>query len=182
MNTLAYGLLSLLSHSSLSGYDLMLKIQPFWPAKHSQIYPLLARLEQKELVSCALVQQSDKPDKKVYSIKEAGLAALREWLTEPASDPVMRDELMLKAFCMSNVSPAVSRKLFVARLEHYRNKMTRLQDRLQSIRQHDGLEEGALPVYSSPYFGAFILLNKGMMTCRTNIEWCEWVLQIVPEE
>jgi len=182
MNTLAYGLLSLLSHSSMSGYDLMLRIQPFWPAKHSQIYPLLARLEQKGLVACELVQQSDKPDKKVYSINDNGIAALQEWLTFPASDPVMRDELMLKAFCMSHVDPAVSRKLFAARLEHYRNKLQRLSQKIKSVRQVDGLEEDQTPSYQSPYFGAYIMLNKALMSCRTNIEWCEWVLSVIPGE
>jgi DNA-binding PadR family transcriptional regulator len=91
MNTLSYGLLSLLSHSPLSGYDLMLRIQPFWPAKHSQIYPLLANLEKEEQVTFELVAQSDKPDKKVYSITNKGIDSLREWLSVPASDPVMRD-------------------------------------------------------------------------------------------
>ncbi|MDG0809159.1 PadR family transcriptional regulator [Cohnella rhizosphaerae] len=42
----------------------MLRIQPFWPAKHSQIYPLLAKLEQEDYISVELVPQRDKPDKK----------------------------------------------------------------------------------------------------------------------
>jgi len=180
MNTLAYGLLSLLSHSPLSGYDLTQRIQPFWPAKHSQIYPLLARLEKYDMVSCELIQHSDKPDKKVYSIQEKGLDALRKWLALPASDPVMRDELMLKAFCISQVEPTVSRDLFAARLEHYKAKSQRLNDKIQSVRHMANAGEDGIPPYDSPYFGAYILLNKGKLTCRTNIEWCEWVLSIIP--
>ncbi len=181
MNTLAYGLLSLLTHSPLSGYDLTQRIQPFWPAKHSQIYPLLARLEKYGMVICELIQQSDKPDKKVYSIQEKGYEALREWLTVPASDPVMRDELMLKAFCVSHVDPTVSRDLFAARLEHYRGKLLRLQDKIQSVRQLASAGETAIPPYDSLFFGPYIMLNKGLMVCRTNIEWCEWVLSIIPD-
>ncbi|MFC4597618.1 PadR family transcriptional regulator [Cohnella hongkongensis] len=181
MNTLAYGLLSLLSYSSLSGYDLTQRIQPFWPAKHSQIYPLLARLEEKGMVVCELVQQNDKPDKKVYSLQEKGFDALREWLTVPASDPVMRDELMLKAFCVSFVDPSVSRKLFTARLEHYRAKALRLEEKIQTVRRMANAGGDGIPSYDSPYFGAYIMLNKGKMVCRTNIEWCEWVLSIIPD-
>ena len=180
MNTLAYGLLSLLTHSPLSGYDLTQRIQPFWPAKHSQIYPLLARLEKYGMVSCELIQQSDKPDKKVYSIQEKGFEALREWLTVPASDPVMRDELMLKAFCVSHVDPTVSRDLFAARLEHYRAKLLRLEDKIRGVRQLANADEAETPPYDSPFFGPYIMLNKGLMVCRTNIEWCEWVLSIIP--
>jgi len=182
MNTLAYGLLSLLTHSPLSGYDLTQRIQPFWPAKHSQIYPLLARLEQQSLVSCELVQQTDKPDKKVYSIQEKGFDALRKWLTVPASDPVMRDELMLKAFCISYVDPEVSRELFAARLNHYRAKAQRLKDKIQSVRQLANIGEQEHPPYRSLYFGAYVMLNKGKQVCRTNIEWCEWVLSILPDD
>jgi DNA-binding PadR family transcriptional regulator len=181
MNTLSYGLLSLLSHHSLSGYDLMLRIQPFWPAKHSQIYPLLAFMEKEEQVTFELIAQSDKPDKKVYSITDKGIDSLREWLSVPASDPVMRDELMLKAYCVSFVDPAISRKLFVSRLEHYQTKLQRYREKIRTVLSSEGLTESDTPDYRSPLFGAYILLNKALLTCRTNIEWCEWVLTVIPD-
>jgi PadR family transcriptional regulator AphA len=180
MNTLSYGLLSLLSHSPLSGYDLMLKIQPFWPAKHSQIYPLLSNLEKEEQVRYELVAQSDKPDKKVYSISDKGIVSLQEWLSEPASDPVLRDELMLKAYCLSLVDAEISCKLFVSRLEYYRNKLKLYEDKVSQVRSKYGLNPGEVPSYSSPLFGSYVLLHKGLFTCRTNIEWCEWVLSVLP--
>jgi PadR family transcriptional regulator, regulatory protein AphA len=180
MNTLGYGLLSLLSHSPLSGYDLMLRIQPFWPAKHSQIYPLLANLEKDEQVRFEVVAQSDKPDKKVYSITDEGIASLQEWLSVPASDPVMRDELMLKAYCLSIVDAAISRKLFVSRLDHYREKMKLYEDKISQMRDTYGLKQGEMPAYSSSLFGHYVLLHKAFLTCRTNIEWCEWVLGVLP--
>src|SRR3712207_7997506 len=36
----------------------------FWQARHSQIYPELARLEEGGLVTHHVVEQSDRPDKK----------------------------------------------------------------------------------------------------------------------
>jgi PadR family transcriptional regulator, regulatory protein AphA len=180
MNTLGYGLLSLLSHSPLSGYDLMLRIQPLWPAKHSQIYPLLANLEKEEQVRFEVVAQSDKPDKKVYSITDQGIASLQEWLSEPASDPVLRDELMLKAYCLSLVDAAISRKLFVSRLDFYRGRMKFLEDKISQMRDMYGLNTGEIPAYSSSHFGFYVLLHKAFLTCRTDIEWCEWVLGVLP--
>ena len=44
-----------------------------WQAKHSQIYPLLSSMEEKQLLSSHWVQQSDKPDKKIYAITEKGM-------------------------------------------------------------------------------------------------------------
>ena len=180
MNTLAYGLLSLLSQSSLSGYDLMLRIQPFWPAKHSQIYPLLANLEKEEYVRYELIAQSERPDKKVYSLNEKGKEALREWLSEPASDPVTRDELALKAFCMSLVDPLKARKLFTSRLEHYKLKMRQFEEKMRNVEARGDLKPGEIPPCTSPLFGLFILLQKAMSGCRSNIEWCEWVLKLLP--
>ncbi len=69
MNILSYGLLGLLTREESSGYDLMLKIQPHWQAKHSQIYPLLSKMENEELLSSRWVQQSDKPDKKCTQLR-----------------------------------------------------------------------------------------------------------------
>lgn len=180
MNTLSYGLLSLLSQSPLSGYDLMLRIQPFWPAKHSQIYPLLAGLEKEEQVSFELIAQSDKPDKKVYSLTSKGIESLQQWLAEPVSDPVMRDELTLKVFCMSLVDAQVTRKLFVDRKELYRLKMNAYAIKIDQLQNKGGWADEELTSYSSPLFGAYILLHKAMRTCRTNIEWCDWVLTLLP--
>lgn len=50
MTTLGYAILGLLSRERLSGYDLTRgmrgRVGNFWSAKHSQIYPELARLEE----------------------------------------------------------------------------------------------------------------------------------------
>lgn len=181
MNTLSYGLLSILSKASFSGYDLMLRTQPFWPAKHSQIYPLLANLEKEEYVSFEHVCQSDKPDKKVYSLTEKGRQALREWLREPAADPVTRDELMLKAYCLSYTDPEGAKRLLSARLEYYRKKLRQYEESICHYReQGDFPPNGDAPPFESNRFGAFILLEKALRTTRTNIEWTEWALQLLP--
>jgi PadR family transcriptional regulator AphA len=98
MNTLSFGLLCILATDNYTGYELMLKIQPFWQAKHSQIYPLLAALEKDGLVQYEEVVQSDKPDKKIYSITEKGQSELKQWIAQPSAEPVTRDEMLLKAF------------------------------------------------------------------------------------
>lgn len=100
MNTLSYGLLTLLSANSLSGYELTQNIKPLWRAGHSQIYPLLMSMEQQGFISYQLIQQSDKPDKKEYSITEAGLEQLQKWVETPAEPPVLRDELHFKLYSL----------------------------------------------------------------------------------
>src|ERR671932_705397 len=82
-STLGFALLGLLARGPLSGYDiasqLKRRVGPFWHARHSQIYPELARLETAGLVSYVRVEQHERPDKKVYSLTPAGRLALQEW-------------------------------------------------------------------------------------------------------
>lgn len=180
MNTLSYGLLSILSQASFSGYDLMLRSQPFWPAKHSQIYPLLANLEKEEYVSYELVCQSDKPDKKVYSLTEKGKDALRQWLDEPAADPVTRDELMLKTYCLSYTDPEGAKRLFAARLDYYYKRLRQHEETVARLRESgDFPRNGDAPPFDSPRFGAYLLMEKALRTNRSNIEWTEWALRLL---
>ncbi|BBI31654.1 hypothetical protein KCTCHS21_10530 [Cohnella abietis] len=129
-----------------------------------------------------LIAQTDKPDKKVYSITEKGIDSLREWLAEPSAIPVMRDEINLKAYCISTVDPEISRKLFDDRLDYYQTRLLHFQEKISLIQSKCGISDGEAPPYHSPLFGSYILLKKGVMSYRTNIEWCEWVLSILPEE
>src|SRR5918998_6809769 len=69
----------------------------FWGAGHSQIYPELARLEEGGFVTHSVVEQKERPDKKVYEITGAGLDMLKEWAVQPPPRRPTKDELTLKA-------------------------------------------------------------------------------------
>ena len=70
----------------------------FWSARHSQIYPELAKLEDGGYVTHSVVEQRERPDKKVYEITAEGLDALQEWVTRPPVPRPTRDELTLKTY------------------------------------------------------------------------------------
>ena len=100
MNTLSYGLLGILSNESMSGYDLMLRMNLFWHTRHSHIYPLLAKLEADKYVEFILVKQCGKPDKKVYTPTENGIKVVKEWLEEITPEPISKDAMLLKTYCL----------------------------------------------------------------------------------
>ncbi|CAI6082778.1 PadR family transcriptional regulator [Cohnella sp. JJ-181] len=182
MNTLSYGLLSLLAQSSFSGYDLMLRIQPFWPAKHSQIYPLLAKLEKEDYISCELVPQRDKPDKKVYSLTAKGKEALKAWFDQPAAEPALRDEMMLKVFCLSYAKNESARNMLAGRLAYHEERHQTYELKLAQLREKPEWPEEGLPSPKHPLFGAYLLTRKAIMTNEANRAWCEWALSLLPEE
>lgn len=172
MNTLSYGLLGLLARRESSGYELMLRIQPFWQAKHSQIYPLLARMEDKQLLSSRWVQQSDKPDKKIYVITESGMQKLRDWMHLPIAPSVTKDELSLRTFCLWLTDIGIAFDIYEERRSIYLEKKQYYEGIIQKIPEdqcHFGSKE----------FSNFILASKGIMMAETELKWCDWVLKLL---
>jgi len=69
----------------------------FWPFPHAQLYS-----EPKRLVEAGLLRVTTEAGgrrRQTYSITEEGLRAVREWLREPANEPMqIRDVAELKLF------------------------------------------------------------------------------------
>ena len=70
-----------------------------WHPARSQLYTVLKRLDAAGLATSRRVVQSDRPDKRLFSITEAGMEMLRRWLdrVEPI-EPEDRDGVLLKLF------------------------------------------------------------------------------------
>ena len=71
-----------------SGYELTKRvgraIGHVWAPARSQLYALLPRLVADGLVRARTVRQETRPDKQVYTLTQAGRAALDEWLADDA--------------------------------------------------------------------------------------------------
>ena len=84
--SLPYGLLGLLHYQDGSGYDMAKMFEGslnfFWHAQSSQIYREFSRLEEKGWVTCQSIIQDGRPNKKVYSITNAGREEFARWLSE----------------------------------------------------------------------------------------------------
>ena len=82
-------LLALLAGEAVHGYrlqaQLALALGPLAGALNAgQVYVTLGRLERSGLVAAERVEQSDRPDRKVYVLSEAGQVRVREWLDDTA--------------------------------------------------------------------------------------------------
>lgn len=176
VTTLGYAILGLLSREALSGYDLTSRMKArvgfFWEARHSQIYPELARLEERGLVTHHVVEQRDRPDKKVYEITDAGLDTLKEWVTEPPKPRAARDELVLKAYSVWLAEPERAVALF--RDEERRHEEQLLE--YERIRAWMEKEWGKDVLRTdSPRFASYAALQRGILYERGTAEWCRWV-------
>jgi DNA-binding PadR family transcriptional regulator len=84
---LPHAILVSLCEQSGSGYELARRfdrsIGYFWSATHQQIYRTLRTMEGVDWVQVTPVSQQGRPDKKVYTVAEAGRAELTRWIAEP---------------------------------------------------------------------------------------------------
>jgi DNA-binding PadR family transcriptional regulator len=90
--------LGMLTDGPASGYDMKKQFESsfghFFPAGYGSIYPALATLARNGLVEFEEVPQEGRPDRKVYSITEAGREALMEGLASPDPSHKIRSEFL----------------------------------------------------------------------------------------
>lgn len=173
---MGYALLGLLAREPLTGYELTSRVRErigfFWGARHSQIYPELAKLESEGFVTHEPVAQEGKPDKKVYSITKVGLAALSDWATVPAKPGPTRDEVTLKAYSLWAADPEKASAMF-------RDEERRHREQLAEYEQIKGWMEReweeALTDPGTPEFSSYATLRRGLGYEREYAEWCGWL-------
>ena len=183
MIPLGYALLGLLARESRSGYDLTRAMENpigfFWHARRSQIYPELARLEAAGFVTHRVVEQEDRPDKKVYTITEAGRAALLTWVTEPARLPPDRDEFMLKVYSLWLANPSEA----IAMLRGYERAHTERLATYEAIRERmDSQWPEDQQRLQSPKFAAYATLMRGIEYERGYAAWCRWLMSALERQ
>ena len=115
---LRHGILGLLSYSDMTGYQLMEvfrdSLNYFWTVQTSQIYRELQKLDELGWVRGTSVEQTGRPDKKVFSITEEGRAELERWLSEPFADRSRRIPLLMRVFFSGELPADVNIAFFRA--------------------------------------------------------------------
>ncbi len=173
ISALGYALLGLLAREPLSGLDLARalreRIAYFWHARHSQIYPELARLEAAGLVTHVVVPQRDRPDKKVYAPTERGLAALTAWVQTPPAPHAIRDELMVKVASIWLADPARAAAMLLDQARQHEERLARYEGFERELMGRLGAE---LDDPGSPHFATYLTLRRGISYEREYAAWC----------
>lgn len=108
--SLAHAILGWLHTEPMSGYDLKKQFDQgigyFWPVDQMQIYRTLERLVEQGNVAVHEEIQHSRPNRKVYTLMDAGREELRHWLTSPQALPALRDPLLIQLFFAASLSNA----------------------------------------------------------------------------
>jgi DNA-binding PadR family transcriptional regulator len=100
--------LGILAQGESSGYEIKKAIEDglyshFIDASYGSIYPALTQLTAEGLLTVRAEEQTGKPDKKVYAITPAGLAALTKSLAVLPAKNKIKSEFLFQMLLMDHV-------------------------------------------------------------------------------
>ena len=166
LTTLEYALLGLVGMAPMSGYDVH-KVFDTTPMGHfssspGAIYPALRRLERRGLLEARLDRTTETRPRRVYSLSEAGDAALMAWLREPVTrDGMVRDAgapLLRFSLMQGRLSP----QEVITYLEGYRQVVTSYLEELRGYLT-DVRVDSALH--------ARLALERGISGYERDVDW-----------
>jgi len=125
--------LGILSTREASGYEIKKDIEEglfsnFIDASYGSIYPALTQLAAEGLVTVRAENQTGKPDKKVYSITEAGRRALaRAIAVTPAKDK-FKSEFLFQMLLQQFITPDVMLSAIDKQLADIKEDLARIAE------------------------------------------------------
>ncbi|MEO6792164.1 MAG: PadR family transcriptional regulator [Mycobacterium sp.] len=175
---LPHAILVSLREQSGSGYELAHRfdrsIGYFWSATHQQIYRTLRTMEADGWVNATEVAQQGRPDKKVYTVAEAGRAELARWIAAPLAarggsvvDNRLRElAVKIRGACYGDAA-AVSTQAATLRAE-----------RAARLDVYGALEKRQFPDPSSltgPALHQYLVLRGGIRAEESAVHWLDEV-------
>lgn len=162
-----------------SGYDLAkafdATVANFWMSTPQQLYRELERMEAEGLVTARVVEQERRPNKRLFSLTEAGRKAVRAYTAEPLGKPaVIRDELLVKVQCLDAGDMEAVRTAIAERMEWATAKLARYERLRQRLL--DGRSEDAY-FAEAERIGPYLTLLRGMSFERENLQWGDMALR-----
>lgn len=157
-------LLALLAKEPAHGYELKQALEQTFGAAYpqpniGQIYVTLGRLENNGLIRGQDVSQSNRPNKRVYEITDAGREELAKWFEEPSGGPRVRDEFFLKLVLAPETGVTDRLALINKQRRHYLNTMRGLS-RLAAAEDRDNRV-------------AQLLIEGAMLHLQADLDWLE---------
>ena len=166
----SWAILGMLTFGTMSGYDLSKMVDRsighfFSPAK-SQIYSELRRLVKLGYADVEHVNQTARPNKRLYSITPQGRRELRNWLETSDVEPEsMRSPFLLKLF----FGGLISREVLISQVKVAHE---------QALKELSDLEAVEAEIKDNPeYLYPNLVLRFGLAHNRASVSWTGQVLQ-----
>jgi DNA-binding PadR family transcriptional regulator len=179
---LRHAVLASLLDGEASGYELAkrmaISVGNFWHALPPQLYAELRRLEDDGLVAGRAVPQERRPNKRLFSVTDAGRSELWEFSRDEPRPTSIKDDLLVQIQAadvgdMEAVADAIDerRKAAEIRLAVFEGLVREI------LRGRD--EETYLR--TARRIGPYLNLRRGRDFERENLEWYSWAAQALRE-
>ncbi len=172
--------LAALLDGEASGYDLAksfdASVANFWMATPQQLYRELDRLAEQGLIRARVVQQERRPNKRMFSLTEAGHQAIREFTARAPKPSVIRDDLAVKLLAADAGDARAVRDFMAERLHRAKSKLQRYE-RMRA-RMLDGRGEKEY-LDQNERVGPYLTLLRGISFEEENIRWAQRALRIL---
>jgi DNA-binding PadR family transcriptional regulator len=179
---LRHAILAALLEGEASGYELSkrfdVSVANFWAATPQQLYRELERMEGEGLLAARVVQQQRRPNKRVFSMTEAGHRELVAFTVAPARPTAIRDELLVKLQAIDVGDSDAVRAAIAERVEQSRGKLT-LYDRIRDQLLAGEAEDEHLR--NAERIGPYLTLMRGRAFEQETIAWGETILEILAQ-
>jgi DNA-binding PadR family transcriptional regulator len=175
---LRHALLAALTDGPASGYELTkwfdAGVANFWHATKAQLYAELTKLEADGLVAGTEVVQHDRPNKRVMTVTDAGLAELDAFVAGPSKATAIKSDLLVKVRALDVVDPEPLRaELHAARAETLAKlaAFEAVHARMRKGRTH------AEHLATARRVGPYLTLRMGITREREQLAWIDEVLE-----
>ena len=166
--SLRNALLGLLVFRPGSGYDLLKMFDTslgyVWPAKQSQIYGELTKLDATGLIK---VTEEGPRGRKQYSLTPEGHAETVRWLTESKESRPQRNPMLLQTFFLG----LLPREEAVQRLLDHAEASAKEHDTLVTLRDTEEWDKDMLTVCGR------LVLEHGIRQRVLEQEWAHWAAE-----
>ncbi len=174
--SLDHAILGFLAERERSGYDLKTRCfdddaRWMWTADQAQIYRTLDRLQSTGWVRSRRRRQAGRPDRRLFSITDAGLAELHRWLSTPEPLPSPRETFLLHLYFGAATSDPEMLELLRARRDAHQQRLETLRAQaVQHARDRDMGRQGPL---------RSMALDGAIVEQRAAVDWLDDCIDLV---
>ncbi|MEV0990705.1 PadR family transcriptional regulator [Streptomyces sp. NPDC049949] len=179
---LRHAVLAALLDEELSGYQLAkafdLGVANFWHALPQQLYAELTRLEKDGLIAGREVVQDTRPNKRLFTVTDAGLAELDQFTAAATRPSSIRDDLIVMVQAADHVDTATLVAQLTERAAFARAKVDLFAGLLRTMRGDRSEEEF---LRCGERVGPYLTCLRGLAFERGNRDWCERTIAVLRE-
>lgn len=174
--SLEYAILGFLCYKPFSGYDLKKifdnSVQHFWSADQGQIYRTLARLAAQDWAEIEVVEQSQRPDRKLYHITPTGREELRRWLAGPVHSQEPHSASLIQVFFAGQLSD----EQLLVKFEQFTSYSRAV---LATYQQIPAVIDSYAQEFATPReaFCWNLTLELGIQSIQAQLAWAENVME-----